>query len=101
MHITLIIKAGFMGFALCLGVLLLIFYAVGLLLKVPRRHFVRVFFLAAVVSFVVEYLYLHYKLPLGDAVQSPLVLVGSIGGWLGGILFGLTNIRRFLANTLR
>lgn len=101
MDLSLVLKAGFMGFALSLGALLLVFYIVGAILRISRRYFVRVFVLAAVASFVAVDVYLYYKIRIAMVEQSQLFLVGCIGGWLGGIFFGLINMRRFLSSTLK
>lgn len=101
MDLYVVLRAGFMGFALSLGILLLVFYVLGVGCRVARRHFVRVFTLAAVASFVAAYIYLHYKIRVLQVDQPELLLVGCIGGWLAGIVFGLVNLRRFLAGSLK
>lgn len=96
MDFTLLIKAGFLGFALSLGVLMLVFYIVGSFLRVWQKNFVRVFILAAVVSFVVVDLFLYYKIRVSQIPNPELFLAGCVGGWLGGIFSGLTQMKRFL-----
>lgn len=101
MDFSIVVRAGFMGFVLAVGVLLLVFYLVGAALRVARKHFLRVFFLAAVVSFVAVYVYLHYQIRVMQVAQPEPFLVGCIGGWLAGICFGILNLKRFLAGTLK
>jgi len=101
MDILLIIKAGFMGFALCLGVLILVFYLVGFVVKVTEKNFVRVFMLAALASFVAIDLFLYYKIAVVQVPGGPMFLAGSVGGWLGGITAGLTNMKRLLLSLRR
>jgi uncharacterized protein with PQ loop repeat len=100
MDIFLIIKAGFMGFALCLGVLFLVFFLVGFIVRVTEKNFARVFILAALASFVAIDLFLYYKIVVSRVPGAPIFLAGSVGGWLAGITSGLTNMKRFLT-TLR
>ncbi|MEW6138217.1 MAG: hypothetical protein AB1733_08295 [Thermodesulfobacteriota bacterium] len=101
MDFSIVLKSGFMGFALAVGILMLVFYLCGVVLTVARRYFVRVFTLAAVASFVGVYAFLHYKIRVSPVPQPELFLVGCIGGWLAGIFFGLVNLRRFLTSTLK
>jgi len=101
MDFSIILKAGFMGFALSLGVLLLVFYIAGIVLKVSEKYFVRVFILACIAAFIAVDAYLYYKIRISLVNQAQFFLVGCIGGWLAGILFGVTNLRRFLRRTLR
>ncbi|MDQ7783809.1 MAG: hypothetical protein RDU20_13080 [Desulfomonilaceae bacterium] len=101
MDFAVVLKAGFMGFALSLGVLLLVFYVAGIVLKTSDKYFLRVFILACIVSFIAVYAYLHYKIRVSVVEQAQFFLVGCIGGWLGGILFGATNLRKFFKRTLR
>lgn len=96
MDFGLLLKAGFSGFALSLGVLMLVFYVVGSFLPVWQKNFRRVFLLAAVVSFVVVDLFLYYKIRVSQVPDPHIFLTGCIGGWLGGIFSGLTQMKRFL-----
>jgi hypothetical protein len=98
MDFGLLLKAGFSGFALSLGVLILMFYVIGSLVRVGQKNFVRVFILAAVVSFVVVDLFLYYKIRVSQVPNAQLFLTGCVGGWLGGIFSGLTQMKRFLLN---
>jgi hypothetical protein len=100
MDFSLMLKAGFMGFALSLGALMLVFYVAGVLLKVSQRHFLRVAILACVTAFIAVDIYLYYKIQISLVEQSQVFLAGCIGGWLGGLLFALTNLRQFLKRTL-
>jgi hypothetical protein len=58
----LLLKAGFMGFALCLGVLMLVFYVLGIFMQVSERNFMRLFLVAGLISFVALDLFLYYKI---------------------------------------
>jgi hypothetical protein len=98
MDFGVLLKAGFSGFALSLGVLILVFYTVGSFLRVGPKNFVRVFVLAAVTSFVVINLFLYYKIRISRVPDPQLFLTGCVGGWLGGIFSGLTQMKRFLIN---
>ena len=93
-----VLKAGFMGFGLCVGLEILVFYLAGTFLKVSRRNFIRVFVLAGVASFVAVDLLLYYRIVYVEIPQPMLFLSGCIGGWLAGVFFGLTH---FKANLVR
>ena len=101
MDFSVVLRAGFMGFALAVGMLLLVFYVLGVGFRTARRYFVRVFTLGAIASFVAVYIYLHYKIRVLQVGQAEFVLVGCVGGWLAGIAFGLINLRGFLARSLK
>ena len=101
MDYAFVLKAGFMGFALSLGCLLLVFYVAGTMLKISQRRFVRVFVLAGIVSFAAVDAYLYYKIRVRAITPAQLFLVGCIGGWIGGIFFGLINARTFLMSALK
>ena len=101
MDFSVMLKAGFMGFALSMGSVMLVFYVAGIVLKVSERYFVRVFVLAAIAAFLAVDGYLYYKIKISLVRQPQVFLAGCIGGWLGGILFSVTNMRRFLKRTLR
>ncbi len=101
MDFSVILKAGFMGFALSLGVLLLVFYVAGIVLKVSKKYFARLFILACIAAFVAADAYLYYKIRISLVKQPQFFLVGCVGGWLAGIFFGMTNLRQFLKRTLR
>jgi len=91
-----LLKAGFMGFALSVGVQMLLFFLAGRVLSVTAKNFTRVFILAAVASFIAVYLLLHYKIRVVQIADAQLFLSGCVGGWLAGLLFGGTRLRRFL-----
>jgi len=101
MDLTLVMKAGFTGFALSVGSLMLVFYIIGGVLRLSRRHFIRVFIAAGFASFVTVDVYLYYKLAMAGAQQPQVYLAGCVGGWLAGIFFGLTNLKGLLLKTLR
>jgi heme/copper-type cytochrome/quinol oxidase subunit 4 len=101
MDFSLILKAGFMGFALSMGVLILVFYVVGGFVQVSGKNFVRVFVLAAVASFLAVYLFLHYRLSSYQATEAQIFLAGCVGGWLAGIFSGLTTLKRLLLSMRR
>jgi hypothetical protein len=96
MNIALFLKAGFMGFALSLGVLMLVFFLVGRFVHLSQRHFIRTFVLAALASFVVMDVFLYYRIRVVGTPDAQLFLAGCVGGWLSGILSGLTHMKRFL-----
>jgi hypothetical protein len=100
MNVLLMLKAGFLGFALSMGSLMLVFYVLGGFLRISERNFVRVFMLAGIVSFVTTYVFLHIKLGAYQDSDAMLFLAGCIGGWLSGIISGLTHMKRLLL-TLR
>jgi hypothetical protein len=101
MDITFLMKAGFVGFSLSIGVLMLVFFLLGSLLKISQQHFTRVFVLAGVFSFLFTDLFLYYKIQVSQIAGAQLFLAGCVGGWLGGIIFGLTQMNRLLRNFLR
>ncbi|MFH0821836.1 MAG: hypothetical protein V2B18_03735 [Pseudomonadota bacterium] len=101
MNYSIMVTSGFMGFALALGSEVLVFYLLGYFFKIPRNRFTRCFVLAGVVAFSAIYLYLHYKtkgLPPKDGLAF---LSGCVGGWLGGIFFGLMQFKPYLLKLLR
>ena len=100
MDFVLILKAGFLGFGLSLGVQFLVFYLAGQFLGASIRHFIRVFLLAAVASFLAVDLLLYIRIPTYEGPHSQLFLVGCIGGWLGGLASGLTQMRGYLLRFL-
>jgi hypothetical protein len=101
MEMYVIVKAGFTGFALSLGVQMLVFYLVGTLFKVSTKRFVRIFFLAGVASFLAVDAFLYYRIRISQTPEAPFLLAGCVGGWLSGILFGLTQLRPYLMRFLR
>lgn len=96
MDFATIIKGGFMGFALSLGVQLLVFYIAGFFLRISNRNFGRVFVVAGIASFLAVYALLHYKIRVSATPESPFFLAGCVGGWLGGIISGLTQVKPLL-----
>ncbi|MGC8657479.1 MAG: hypothetical protein ACP5U1_00225 [Desulfomonilaceae bacterium] len=101
MDYNLLVKAGFMGFASCMGAICLVFFVSGNLLKIDRKKFGRVYLLASVVSFLTVYILLHVKITSLPTVSRQIFLTGAIGGWLSGVLFGATQFKRFLISMLR
>jgi hypothetical protein len=96
MNVALFLKAGFMGFALAMGVLMLVFYLVGGFVRLSPNNFVRVFVLAGLASFLVMDVFLYYKIRVALTPDAQLFLAGCVGGWLSGILSGLTTLKKFL-----
>jgi hypothetical protein len=101
MNVALFLKAGFMGFALSLGVLMLVFYLVGGYVRVSQTNFTRVFVLAGLASFLVMDVFLYYKIMVVATPEAQLFLAGCVGGWLSGILSGFTNMKKFLLSMRR
>ncbi len=101
MDLGLLIKAGFLGFALSLGVLMLVFYVVGAFLRVTDKNFVRVFILAAMISFGVVDLFLYYNIRVRQIPNAELFLAGCVGGWLSGIFSGMSHMKRLLLSLRR
>lgn len=91
-----LLKAGFMGYALSLGVQMLMFYIIGMFLRISERNFIRVFIVAGFTSFLALDLFLYYKIIIDQGPNPEILLAGCLGGWLGGIVSGLTHIKRFL-----
>jgi hypothetical protein len=96
MNIALFLKAGFMGFALSLGMLMLVFFLVGRFLRVSQKNFIRIFVLAGLASFLVMDAFLYYKIRVTGTPDAQLFLTGCVGGWVSGILAGLTNMKKLL-----
>ena len=96
MHVALFLKAGFMGFALAMGVLMLVFYLVGGFLRLSHKNFIRVFLLGGLASFLVMDAFLYYKIRVVATPDASLFLAGCVGGWLSGVLSGLTTLKKFL-----
>jgi hypothetical protein len=96
MDIVFFLKAGFMGFALCLGTLMLVFFVLLRFAKLQRTSFTRIFILAAVASFLVLDVFLYYKIAISQTPNAQAFLAACIGGWLGGIFSGLTNMKSVL-----
>lgn len=101
MNILLLLKAGFLGFALSLGALMLVFFIVGKFTSISGRNFMRVFLLAGIVSFFIIYVFLHFKLTDYRDMDAMLFLTGCVGGWLSGIISGLTHMKKLLLNLRR
>ena len=97
----LLLKAGFTGYALSLGVQMLTFYIIGMFLRISERNFIRSFIVAGFVSFLALDLFLYYKIVIDQGPNPEILLAGCIGGWLGGIVSGLTHIKRFLLSMSR
>ena len=85
-----------MGYALSLGVQMLVFYVIGMFLRISERNFIRVFIVAGFISFLALDLFLYYKIIVDQGPNPEVLLAGCLGGWLGGIASGLTHIKRFL-----
>lgn len=96
MDLIFLLKASFMGFALSIGAQTLVFFLAGRVAAVSSKSFNRVFLVASVASFIGIYLLLHYKIRVVQVADSQLLLCGCVGGWLAGLLFGGTRLKRFL-----
>ena len=96
-----LLKAGFMSYALCLGVQMLVFHAIGMFRRISDRNFIRVFIVAGFISFLALDLFLYYKIIMNQGPNPHIFLAGCIGGWLGGIVSGLTHLKRFLLSMSR
>ncbi len=94
--ILFLLKAGFIGFALCLGVQMLVFYSAGKFFRLSQRNFMRFFVIAGLITFFVLDLFLYYKITVEQVPNPEIFLAGSIGGWFGGIISGLTHMKKFL-----
>lgn len=90
------VKAGFMGFALSMGVLMLAFFVLGRFVTVSAESFVRLFVVAGLASFLAIDVFLYYKIRVEQLSHSEFFLVACLGGWLGGIFSGLTNMKKLL-----
>ncbi|MGA8830379.1 MAG: hypothetical protein ACLQT6_11190 [Desulfomonilaceae bacterium] len=101
MDYSLLVKAGFMGFAACVGAICLVFFIAGNILKINRVRFNSVYLLAGIVSFLTVYLLLHVKIRSSGIEAPQIFLTGVIGGWLAGVLFGVTQFKRFLISFLQ
>jgi hypothetical protein len=101
MDMMLVLKAGFMGFAVSLGVQMLVFFVAGRFLGASGQRFVRVFMLAAVASFLAVDLLLYYRIRVLLIPEPQAFLAGCLGGWLGGIISGVTQFKKLLAGFLR
>ncbi|MFC1834634.1 hypothetical protein ACFL2Q_07865 [Thermodesulfobacteriota bacterium] len=95
------VKSGFMGFALSLGVLILVFYVSGAFLGVTRKWYVRVLTLGGIASFVAVYILLKYKLSNTPEALTPIYFAAYVGGWLGGLFSGMTQMKSTLTKLLR
>jgi hypothetical protein len=96
MDIVFFLKAGFMGFALSVGVIMLVFFVTGRVVRLSPRNFIRVFVMAAVASFIVVDVFLYYKITIAQIPNAQAFLPPCIGGWIGGIVSGLTNLKSIL-----
>jgi len=96
-----LLKAGFMGYALSLGVQMLMFYIIGMFLRISERNFIRVFIVAGFVSFLSLDMFLYYKIVIDQGPNPEIFLAGCLGGWLGGIVSGLTHLKKFLLSMSR
>ncbi len=101
MDILILLKAGFIGFAMCLGVQMLVFYLIGRYMPVSERNFMRIFILAGVISFLALDFFLYYRITVNQVPNAEIFLAGCIGGWLGGIVSGLTHMKKFFLSIAR
>ncbi len=101
MDVNLALKGGFLGFAICFGALVLVFFVCGTFVGSGSRSFVRVFTLAGVVSFAMVYGFLHLKIVAWKEHADLLFLTGTIGGWLAGITAGLLQFKPVLMRLLK
>ncbi len=101
MDFNLALKGGCFGFAICFGALVLVFLVCGAFLGNRSRSFVRVFTLAAVVSFALVYGFLHLKIVVRKEHADLLFLAGTVGGWLAGIAAGLLQLKPVLLRLLK
>jgi hypothetical protein len=101
MDINLFLKSGFMGFAIGAGAQMLIFFLSGLILKIRQNNFRRVFLLGAITSFLLVDGFLYYKIVFQQVEQPQLFLSGCIGGWLGATIFGITQLKPILMDSLK
>lgn len=104
MDFSLFLKSGFMGFAIGIGALMLVFLVAGMALDVGRNRFRRVYMLGAFVSFLLIDIFLYYRLMYDQPelmAQPQLFLAGCIGGWLGSLIFGATQLKSVLMDSLK
>ena len=104
MDFSLLLKSGFMGFAIGIGSLMLAFMVAGMALDIGKNRFRRVFLLGAFVSFLLIDIFLYYRLMYDQPelmAQAQLFLAGCIGGWLGALIFGATQLKPFLMDSLK
>ncbi len=95
------LRAGFMGFALSLGVQMLVFYVAGTFLGGTRRAFFRVFALGAVASFLAVDALLYYRIYVVKIPDAAVFFSGCAGGWLSGLAFGAIQLKSYLLRFLR
>lgn len=104
MDFNLFLKSGFMGFAIGTGSLMLVFFVAGMALKIGRNRFRRVYLLGGFVSFLLVDLFLYYRLIYDQPElmpQAQLFLAACIGGWLGSLIFGATQLKPVLMDSLK
>ncbi len=95
------LRAGFMGFALSLGIQMLVFYVAGTFAGATRRAFLRVFVLGVVASFAAVDALLYYRIYILHVPEAGVFLSGCVGGWLAGVTFGFIQMRPYLMKFLR
>lgn len=101
MDFMAVLRAGFMGFALALGVQMLVFYLAGAFLGVSRKAFIRVFALAAIASFIAVDVLLYYRIHILQVSEAVVLLSGCVGGWLSGLTFCFMQMRSYLTRLLK
>lgn len=101
MDFSLFLKSGFMGFAIGSGSLMLVFFVAGMALKITQNRFRRVLWIAGFVSFLLVDMFLYYRLVYQQMDMAQLFLAGCIGGWLGSIVFGITQLKPILLDSLK
>lgn len=94
------IKAGFMGFALAVGGLMLVFFVAGTLFKATERAFSKVFLVGGIVTFLLVSVFLQYRLQVSPDFAHPVIGAACIGGWLAGLISGATQLKIFLRRFL-
>lgn len=100
MNTLYLLKSAFAGFALCVGVLMLIFFLLGTVLGLSKRYFIRAFLVAGISSFLLADAFLYYKIVLSQMENPDIFLIGNVAGWLSGIFFGLTRMKNILVGFL-
>ena len=96
MDFIMILKGGFIGFVLSLGMQLLCFYMARFFSGISKEHFVAVFIAAGLASATSVCAFLLPEIRASATPEFTFLLLGCVGGWLLGILLGLTYAKPLL-----
>ena len=101
MEFHAILKGVLMGFVMSMGMQTLAFYSARFFSGIPKEHFAAVFMAAAIASFSMVCGVLVHEFHTSSTPELGLLMAACAGGWLVGILLGLTYAKPLLIRLWR